>query len=100
MVKGDRVIEREVNRSVANSPARYDFGTPSRSSEMEDEVGIEDGPARASDLRLFTPGRNPDTKSNVEDEDDTMGKHNKHRRVTGDDTMESIGKMNEDDKRI
>ena len=39
-------------------------------------------------------------KREVEDEDDTMGEHNKHRRVTGDDSMDSISKMNEDDKRI
>ena len=36
---------REIVRSVANSPAKYDIGTPGRSSEMEDKVGIEDGPA-------------------------------------------------------
>ena len=86
---------------MVNSPARYDIGTPGRSSEMEDEVGIEDGPARASALRFFTLERNPATQRDVEDEDDTMGDHNKHLRVTDDDdTMDSIGKMDDDDRRI
>ena len=29
-----------------------------------------------------------------------MGEHNKHRRVTEDDSMDSIGMMDKDDKRI
>ena len=69
----DRIIEREVDRSVADSPAKYDIGTPGRSSETEDEVGIEDGPARASGLRFSTPERNHSTKRDVNAEDDTMG---------------------------
>ena len=67
-------MERGKDRSVAHcSPVRHDIGTPGRSDQMEDEVGIEDGPARASDLRLFTPERNTATNRGVEDEDDTMG---------------------------
>ena len=42
--KGDRILEREVDRSVANSLAKYDIGTSGRSSEMEDEDGIQDVP--------------------------------------------------------
>ena len=97
---GKEKTEREMDRSVAESPARYDIGTPGRGSEMEDEVGIEDGPVRPTGRRFTTPLRNPATKREVEDEDDTMGEHNKHRRVTGDDSMDSIGMMDEDDKRI
>ena len=48
--KGDENNERKIDRSVADSPAKYDIGTPGRNIEMEDEVGIEDGPARSSDL--------------------------------------------------
>ena len=51
-------------------------------------------------MRFSTPERNPVTTRDVEYEDDTTGEHNKHRRATGDDTMDSIGKMNEDDRRI
>ena len=47
----NRIIERGVDRSVADCQAKYDIGMPRRSSDMEDEVGIEDGPARTSDLR-------------------------------------------------
>ena len=97
---GNEKTEREMDRSVAESPARYDIGTPGRGSGMEDEVGIEDGPVRPTDQRFTTPEQNPATKRDVEDEDDTMGEHNKRRRVTGDDSMDSTGKMNEDYKRI
>ena len=48
--KGDEKTERKMDRSVANSPAKYDIGTPDRNIEMEDEVGVQDGPARSSDL--------------------------------------------------
>ena len=34
----------------------------------------------------------------LEEEGDTMGEHNKHRRAAQDDTMDSISKMDEDDK--
>ena len=70
---GDEQIERKMDRSVADSPAKYDIGTPGRNIEMEDEAGIEDGPARSSDRRFSTPERNPATKRDAEDEDDTMG---------------------------
>ena len=53
--KGDEHIERGMDRSVANSPARYDSGTPGCNIEMEDKVGIEDWPVRASDLRFPSP---------------------------------------------
>ena len=56
--------------------------------------------ARArTDVFGCTPDRNPATKRHVEDEDDTMGEHNKHRRVTEGNSMDSIGMMNKDDKR-
>ena len=42
---------------------------------------------------------NPATKRDVEDEDDTMGEHNKHRRVAEDDSRDSIGMMDKDDQR-
>ena len=48
--EGDWNIEREVDRSLPNSPAKYDIGTPGRIIEMEDSIAIEDGPARALDL--------------------------------------------------
>ena len=98
--KGDYNTERGMDRSVANSPAEYDIGTPGRTIEMEDEVAIEEGPTRSSDLSFSSPERNPANKREVEDEDETMGEHNKHRRVTGDDSMDSIGMMDKDDKRI
>ena len=59
-----------MDRSVAETLARYDTGTPGRGSEMEDEVGIEDRPVRPTDRRFTTPERNPATKRDVEDEDD------------------------------
>ena len=71
--KGDEHIERGMDRSVSNSPAKYNIGTPGRNIEMEDGVGIEDGPARSSDLRVLTLERDPATKREVEDEDGTMG---------------------------
>ena len=68
-------VEREEDRSVeANfSQARRDIGTPGRGEQMEDKVGIEDRPSRASDLRISSPELNPSTKRDLEDEDDTKG---------------------------
>ena len=38
--KGDETTEQEMDRSVAESPAKYDIGTPDRNIEIEDEVGV------------------------------------------------------------
>ena len=61
--KGDEKIERGMDTSVANGPAEYGIGTPGRNIDMEDEVGIEDGAARSSDLRVSTPEQNPQQAS-------------------------------------
>ena len=83
-----------------SSPVRHDIGTPGRSDQMEDEVGIEDGPTRASDLRCSTPEGNPAMKRDVEDEDDTVGEDHTHPRVTANDAIDSIDTMNEDERQI
>ena len=71
--KGDSIIEREVDRSAVHYiPVRHDVGTPGHSDQMEDEAGIEDGPAQASDLRFSFVERTPLAKRGVEDEDDAM----------------------------
>ena len=44
--KGGETTERELDRCVADGPAKYDIG-------MEDEVGIEDGSSRSSDRLCF-----------------------------------------------
>ena len=99
--KGDRRIEREEDRSAMQSSPirRYRIGTQGRSDPMEDEVGIEDGPARASGLRFPAPERNPGTKRDVEDEEDTVGKNHNNRRITENDAMDSIGMINKDERR-
>ena len=38
--KGDENTERGLDKSVAESPAKYGIGTPGRDIELEDEVGI------------------------------------------------------------
>ena len=70
--KGGESTERDMDRSAGNSPAKYDISKPGRNIEMDNEIGIEDWPARSWDLRFISLERSPAVKRGVEDEDDTM----------------------------